>query len=66
MAKNWETKLDNWECLRIKKIGNYYFAYARKTIYGGQRERYLGRCEEDGTIISDRRRMRKRIKIEKC
>ena len=37
------------EKLRVKKKGNFFFAYARYTECGGQRERYLGRCNPDGT-----------------
>lgn len=38
-----------YESLKIRKRGNYYFAYARYTEQGGQKERYLGRCNKDGT-----------------
>ena len=49
-------KLEPGEYLRVRKRGNYYFAYARWTKYGGQKERYLGRCNPDGTPY-DRKRL---------
>jgi len=42
-------KLEPGESLRIRKRGYFFFAYARWTEYGGQKERYLGRCNSDGT-----------------
>ena len=43
-------KLEPGESLRIRKRGNYFYAYARWTEFGGQGERYLGRCNSDGTV----------------
>lgn len=60
MVKNWQEKLERHEYLRIKKIGNNFFAYARWTEYMGQKERYLGRCDKDGNVVSKRCRMRKK------
>lgn len=46
-------ELEQSETLRIKKIGKFHYAYARSTegtFFGSaQKERYLGRCDEDGT-----------------
>lgn len=54
MSKKKETqktfKLEYPESLRVRKRGNFYYAYARYTEFAGQKERYLGRCNPDGTI----------------
>jgi len=36
------------ERLKIRKRGNFFFAYGRKTRDEGQRERFLGRCSPKG------------------
>jgi len=46
-----EFKLENDEVLRVKKIGNFYFAYARDEGSYNRSERYLGRCNPDGSPI---------------
>lgn len=53
--KNWNEKLEQGYYLRIKKIGNHYFAYERSQGHWGSEERYLGRCDESGNIISKRK-----------
>ena len=58
MAKYWDKKLERWEYLRIKKIGNFYYAYAREQTYNSQKERYLGRCDPEGNRISVRSKIR--------
>lgn len=64
MKKHWSEKLNkyypDYEYLRVKKIGNNYFAYARHSEWGGQKERYLGRCDKDGNIVSKRRKIRRK------
>jgi hypothetical protein len=57
--KHFREKLDTFESLRIKKIGNNYFAYARWTEYGVQKERYLGRCDPTGKPLSKKHKIRR-------
>lgn len=59
MVKNWEEKLEPGFYLRVKKIGNNYFAYARSQGSFRPEERYLGRCDKDGNIVSKRRKIRR-------
>lgn len=47
-------KLEENEVLRIKKIGNFYYAYAREggsDTWRYRKERYLGCCNSDGSPV---------------
>ena len=42
------------ETLRIRKRHDQFFAYARVQEFGCQKERYLGRCNSDGSIYESK------------
>lgn len=51
-------KLESDETLRIKKFKNFNYAYAREIgsdCWQPRRERYLGRCNSDGSPVKSRK-----------